>query len=478
MVTKILIAKLSLCLCLLTQSIVAMNKCSKVLFFNQLAPFSVKQITKPWERNLIYSARKLSPELYHPKFFSRSLVSFISNEKNGSTHSTTTKILLPIILGTGIGTLALNKKCYADQDEEYPSLASKLRNEKLEHIIDSCAISSSLIRPSIIRWFLTRQKNHPRDYSINLMWINRQVATDQTYIYPSNRENNFGKQFLDTILMWAKKNPESTVNVWFDSYLTTNKAIANTQACINQEIKKYSERIASIELKDIRTLTRVKKNPEVFTPEIPIYFRTDLLRALMAEEITRQNKDLHFVYTDFDAQPMTKAHLFDKKTLECLDKYGFVMAYRPNTLRFENSFQIFTYNKKLSKALKIMVIKANILRAQSFLEDIQEKSNPGNIFNNTSVWKIHEIGFHENVYYSYPLMYAYFCQLENLSALRLPSSNKPYDKKNDGKEVLNINAKMLMARSSAVHHLSRFPMPTKRVSLPSSSSAYNELSTK
>jgi|ERR1700733_465773 len=337
---------------------------------------------------------------------------------------------------------------------------------------------SSLFSFNMLNFFTkdpTTAVNYPKEYSINLMWINRQAYANQEYIYPATKENNFGKEFLDTTLKWAKQNPEGTINLWFDSLLTTKEAIQNTQECINQEILKCHNRISKIELKDIRQLTRVHKNPEIFSTEIPVYFRADLSRAIVAEEMIRQNKNSYFVYADFDVKPMTKIQLFDRKTLDLLNKYNFVMAKTANKLGFENGFQIFTYNEKLLKAMRLMLIKANILRAHTFLEEAKEKEDPNSILNNARVWKIQEIGFQENVFYSYPLMYTYFCQLQNTGSLMLSKSNTSYNKDRDDKDVLNNYAKIIMCHSSALVHMSNFPMPTKQVSVPPTTSAYNEL---
>ena len=151
------------------------------------------------------------------------------------------------------------------------------------------------------------------------MWIHRKVALDQTYIYQSDRKND-GKQSLDTILAWAQKNPECTINLWFDSLLATNESVENTRACISQEIVKYKGEIAVIELQDTRQLDRVKKHPEIFSPEIPVYFRADLLRAIVAEELTKKNRDSYCVYVDFDLPTMNKIQLFDKKTLAVINQ--------------------------------------------------------------------------------------------------------------------------------------------------------------
>jgi hypothetical protein len=312
--------------------------------------------------------------------------------------------------------------------------------------------------------------NYPKHYSINLMWINKKYSQDDSYIYPISQGKDLANQFLSATFEWASLNPEATVNVWLDSLLTPQEAIKNTQAYIDAESKRVAIRI---ELKDIRDLKRVKNNTEIFSSNLPVYFRADLLRAIVAEEMIKQNKDSCFVYADYDVKPLSKPQLFDQKTLAHLRKYNFVMAHEANKLGFENSFQIVTFNEQLLKALKLMVIKANIMRAHSFLEDIKEQADPISPLHIPKVWKTHEVGFQENIFYSYPLMYSYLCQLRAIgSPLLLSGSTKPYDKTVDGIQVLNGNAKIIMSKSTAITHLSNFPMPTKQISIPESTSGY------
>lgn len=413
---------LSLCsLSLLIPYAYTMHKSNRIHQFNRLTSANNKS-------NFSHLIKKISPALYSSKRL------FFINSRNNNNSETSSYFLFPFILGTMFGTY-FQKTFYAEE-------------------------------------------NYSKNYSINVMWINREASTDteQRYIYPSNKDNSFGLQFLNTIVTWAKKNPGATVNVWFDSTFTTVEALENTLVLIKQEIARYQGAMAKIELKDIRLLKRVQKNPEVFSSEIPVFFRADLLRVVIAEESLRNDKNSCFIYTDFDAKPMTKSELFDTKTLHNLDTYGFVMAYNSNKLKFENSFQMFTYNETLFKAIKLMIIKANIQRVHNFLDDALEATDSKSVLNNKNVWKLHSIAFQENVFFSYPLMYIYFCQLKDLSTLMLPNSDKPYDKKRDGKEVLKIhNARFLMTRSNLISVLSKFPIPTKKVSLPPSNSAVNEL---
>lgn len=305
-------------------------------------------------------------------------------------------------------------------------------------------------------------------YSINLIWINRKLQTSQTYIYPSEVEND--KKYFNTIITWAKKNPDSTIHLWFDSRTTQPEAVKNTQAAFNEEVAKFGKNIAKIELNNIRDLSIVKKNPDIFSENMPVYFRADLLRAVLAEEILRQNKTGCFVYTDFDVKPLTKAELFDKKTLENLKKYHFVMAKETNRLGFENSFQIFTYDETLLKAASTMLIEANLMRARSFLEELRH----GNFFAKDSMaLKIYRAGHQENIFYSYPLMYAYWAQLQNKEPLFLPCADKPFDEKRDASKLDEIT-QVIMLRSSAKDYIARFPIPTKQISIPPTTSFASE----
>lgn len=313
--------------------------------------------------------------------------------------------------------------------------------------------------------------NYPQQYSINLMWINRGLKADQKYIYPSGEDD--GKKFLNTIVAWAGKNPESIICLWFDSNTTTQEAVKNTQEAFNQEVAKFGKDIAKLELRDIRDLTIVKNNYDVFSSDIPVYLRADLLRAVLAEEILQQNKHSYFVYADFDVKPLSKTELFDTKTLENLKKYHFVMAHENNTLGFENSFQIFTYDENLLKAANVMLIEANLMRARSFLKQLRGGEGSHLVFSNPKTLKLHAAGNQQNIFYSYPLMYAYWAQLQNIEPLFLPHSDIPFDEKRDANKLDEI-AKVIMVRSSARDYVSRFPLPTKRVSIPPTTSFTQE----
>lgn len=311
---------------------------------------------------------------------------------------------------------------------------------KLSLGIIPCLLGYFYIKPYIQKRIEVPQITQPQHYSIQFQWIYKKNDMNQPYVYPS--DTKFGNQFSDTILAWAKKNPEcETINLWFDSAFVSKKAIENTQKFFDQENKYYNS--TKIKVCDIRQLATVKKHEKVFSKKIPVYFRKDLLSIVIAHEMVEQNHELYCVCIDFDIPAMTKKELFDKDTMHNLNKYNFVMAYEKNIVGFENSFQIITYNQELSRAIHNVLIEANIAKAQSFLEDSKEKMQPENIFNNPLTWKIHKVGFQENVFYSYPLMFTYLCQLQNKGKLLLPGATAPYNENNNEK-IADVHAKIMM----------------------------------
>ncbi len=322
--------------------------------------------------------------------------------------------------------------------------------------------------------YITPPLKYPKQYSIHLMWINRSLNLEQAYVYPATAESSHGKKYADTLVQWVKGNPEGTINLWFDGALVSNEAIKATDEQLRCEITKQGLLASSVKLNNIRDCEQAKKTPEVFSSEIPIYWRADFARAVVMKEQLEQNNDACCVYADFDIEPMAKKELFDGKSLDHLKKRKFVMAHEFNTLQFENGFQMFVHEETLLKAMQDMLIDANLIRARSFLEEMQEKKEPTSIFRHPHVWKRHEVAFQENVFYTYPLMYAYLGQLRGLCTLTFSGKLEHYDPK-DKNEVLDLDAQLLMGRSSAIDYISRFPMPTKKVSFPVSTSKQQEL---
>ena len=83
----------------------------------------------------------------------------------------------------------------------------------------------------------------------------------------------------------------------------------------------------------------MRSHEPVFNEDMPVYFRVDLLRAIIGDYLLRHRETQFFVYGDIDMIPLSARELFDKKTVGFLNEYGFVMA-KGGFLGFENGFQI------------------------------------------------------------------------------------------------------------------------------------------
>lgn len=253
-------------------------------------------------------------------------------------------------------------------------------------------------------------------YNINLMWINKNLKEEQKGIHPEN------DTFVATIINWAKCNRRNTVNVWFDSELTSEKSVQLTQSLLD---KHADESMARIVLKDIRTLQKVKDNSIVFSDvRMPVYFRADLARAIVLDSMIQDNPDQYSIYSDLDIPPLSKAQLFDLETRKKLKKYGMVMA--KSDLHYENGFQIMSnYKPNLLAAQNTALIDVNIQRAHNI---INRKTPYGGDFNVLA----------ERVYHSYRPMFEYFYHLEGCGACVMNFDGTSYDKDKHGLEAFGL----------------------------------------
>lgn len=233
-----------------------------------------------------------------------------------------------------------------------------------------------------------------KPYSLNLIWINPKLDCQKNQLLSQNQ--------LETLCTWAQKNPTSLVNLWLDSCLTSKPARLHTQNLIKQTNLKLKKN--QIKLKDIRKLTTVQNNPEIFASQIPVYFRVDLIKIIITVESLKLKHDLCLVYTDFDIKPIVNRKLFDRKTCNLLKKNHFVLAKSNNKFGFENGFQIFTYHENLILALEQILIKNSLCQAHAFIAELE--SSPDLIHNPS--WKAKRANFQETVFRAYPAMINYF----------------------------------------------------------------------
>lgn len=272
---------------------------------------------------------------------------------------------------------------------------------------------------------------NPSEYSINLMWINRDFDKEQRFIHPSKDEASLNKKFLDPIFEWAFLHKDAVVNIWFDSAFISPQAIKNTQLALTNRLMRLKEKpIATIVLRDIRTLHKVDAHPNIFNNKIPVYFRVDLARLIIALELlSRSKKPAYFVYADLDMKPLTPEELFDPKTMQKLKEYGFIMAKSNYEVyaNFENGFQIISnINPNLLEAISFVIVDLNIQRALNALS--------GQFFDHQRHDPMKNL--QEAIFASYGIMFKYFLSLDKKNAWKLQvianEKFRDYDKKIDG----------------------------------------------
>jgi|GEM_PF-2256524 len=189
----------------------------------------------------------------------------------------------------------------------------------------------------------------PNQYSVNLMWINKtKMSSDQEFLFgqgvtKKEQESDFQKRFIEPVSKWAKKNPGSIINIWVDSEMATQKAIERSQRALEAALEGTDH--GTIQFRDVREMSVVQSNPQVFNEETAVYFRVDLLRAIAADHILKKKENQFFVYGDIDMEPLSGEELFDKRTMNFLNDYGCVFA-KGGHLGFENGFQIFNGNNR------------------------------------------------------------------------------------------------------------------------------------
>ena len=247
----------------------------------------------------------------------------------------------------------------------------------------------------------------------NIKWRNSELE--------DSVEEGFVNQFLVHVFNWAEKNHGGIVNIWFDGAMLPKDAPQNTLAIIKKHANKNPE-MASIELRDVRTIPMVTENSDAFSSDLPVFFRVDLLRPIIAMYMLENNETDRFVYADLDVEPMTQEQLFDDETMRYLKKFGIVMA-RGGYQGFENSFQIISnYNKNLLEAINFALIGLNLERGKIIYKKFKE--TPNAIFSTTNDRAGSEFrDISEDVYDDYRMMFAYFYSLQGYGSFKVSEPN-------------------------------------------------------
>lgn len=225
----------------------------------------------------------------------------------------------------------------------------------------------------------------PNSYSINLMWINKTLNINQQFLSSAQNEEQLKKGLLLPAVKWAITNPTAEVNLWYDGEYATHQALQNTQNILNKLMQE--QLIDNIKLKDVREISIVKNNPDVFSDQIPIYFRVDILKPIIIVHSIEDDNNDSAIFTDikvgdfrdFDDR-MTKDELFKPSILKKLNSQGLIMgASGSKNIRgvkgsTENQFFQLVRNPKMIEAIKVAIINANLIRAVSALNDQEYRS--------------------------------------------------------------------------------------------------------
>jgi len=155
---------------------------------------------------------------------------------------------------------------------------------------------------------------------------------------------NIKNTFTYKLSKWADANPGAQMNLWYDSALVTQQAQKQTFEMISEIAQ---SRKVDLRLRDIRILPNIEGEIQLsLHPATPIYYRVDLLKALITDYMmsSPEEKSKYCVISDIDVEPMPQQQLFDQRTLNYLSSYGYV--FHRYGFSAENDFLIFNKDKE------------------------------------------------------------------------------------------------------------------------------------
>lgn len=289
-------------------------------------------------------------------------------------------------------------------------------------------------------------------YTINFLWINLNRQNDearhifgdglnpyenddrlQNLSMPNQEEagdpedlEKMKKTFTYKLLTWVEANPDARqINLWYDRALVTERARQNTLTIMNAIAE--SKRV-DLRLRDVRQIVPLYEPSQVDTssdigykrellrlcsllptvnqelecslhPAVPVYFRVDLMKALITDHMISYGSHVakYFVFSDIDVEPMTSQQLFDQRTVNFLSSKGYVFnGVAGGSWTFENSFFIFDSGHE--KARKI---HNEVLLRDPMNEISDERYNTRKIFNRClRIRGLYKIGS-ESIYMRY-----------------------------------------------------------------------------
>lgn len=210
----------------------------------------------------------------------------------------------------------------------------------------------------------------PNNYSINLMWINSALDASSHYIVQNADKDAVINKILTPVIKWKKANPEAEINLWYDGHFTSIEALQNTKTLMDTLLNTSEQNILfkDIQFRDIREISAVKNNPDVFSSNFPFYFLVDLLKLIVCLHCVESLSNESAVFSDLEIgdkrenkDRMSKEELFNEDVMERLNNIGVL-----NGPSHENQFFQVLNKPETITALK-HIINANLYRAVTAL---------------------------------------------------------------------------------------------------------------
>ena len=199
------------------------------------------------------------------------------------------------------------------------------------------------------------------DYSLNFLWINRSPIPEHTTNILGKSPQAFEEEILRPLEQWSKLQPDrATIYMWYDSSLISVEAKNETMRLLKA---KFGEKVR---LRDIRELQVVKDHPTPFDGKVPVYFRVDLAKAVIADQLMKHEKTKYVVTADLDIGAISAEQIFDKRTLAYLNRGGYVLNKHDAVIAdFENSFIVLRRDAKgLAASHRELIIDRAIMEVE------------------------------------------------------------------------------------------------------------------
>jgi hypothetical protein len=263
-----------------------------------------------------------------------------------------------------------------------------------------------------IALFLMTNSGFARTYSVNAIWINDRITSDE-YVFPKIRKKNqhnvedFETDVVRWIELWLKANMDANFTFWFDPRMVIEEQIKNTNKLFESLQEKWlTNTQGSIQLKSIYESPTVAQYEDYFcsdaNPQTPLYLRVDLLRIALGLDYVEgcpANEKCYFVYVDVDKglvksfypsryyydwiYDLKEINLLDEDALKALLDYGLILRRGIHTTGIENNFFILSnQNQNMLNALRTIVIESNLKRIDALHlreRELRESLPAGNL---------------------------------------------------------------------------------------------------